>query len=517
MRQSTLPFDWSKVGDPGFPGLVPLFNALRLACHAPGQPLSSNPAESEDSSCLLNSELQDMSSNGSITTIDNTNSCLNLQRTGIKDGKHRTAYQSPQYPWRDIDNVFLGNSTSPLTEIYVSPPCQAKLWAKKANVVNLWGSLTAEASELKTKLTKLEEQFGDHNPAVMALMEQLSSLYIRLEDYRKAEQMKRRLADVYLRVLGPSNDRTLLAALYMAEVLLAQAHFLKAQGVNNTLRSSILNLFEKEHPLAVLANHTHASICSEYKSTEEAEKYYRQHLQEMLSAHGPRSIHTIRAMSSLGSELSTNSPKEAEILLRLAAQLSFDLPLVDEMSCRALRFIAGVIFGLGLHEESQYMTTQLVERFSPPLGDQHPTIWKAQELLAWSMSSVGRLPESIKLFRAVISHQTEKAEAIDQVNVNLWSGLANALVDTGEIEEATTWNERAFETRIELYGGSHKSTVTTAYSLGYCYYTICKYEEALNLYTKMVQILYECGNWGKEICDFEAYIGHIQSKIGISK
>jgi hypothetical protein len=171
IRQNALPFDWPKVGDPGFPGLVPLFDALRLECHAPGQPLPSNPAESEDSSCLLNSELQDMSSNRSITTMDNINSCLVLQRTGIESGKHRTAYKSPHYPWRDIDNVFWGNSTSPLTEIYIFPPCQAPLQAKKANVVNLWGSLRAEALELETKFTKLEEQFGDHNPAVMALME----------------------------------------------------------------------------------------------------------------------------------------------------------------------------------------------------------------------------------------------------------------------------------------------------------------------------------------------------------
>jgi tetratricopeptide (TPR) repeat protein len=133
------------------------------------------------------------------------------------------------------------------------------------------------------------------------------------------------------------------------------------------------------------------------------------------------------------------------------------------------------------------------------------------------MRALGRLPESIKLFRAVISYQAERAREIDESQVNPWCGLADALIDVGEIEEATTWNERAFEARIELYGGSHKSTVATAYNLGYCYCTISKYEEALNLYTKMVQILHECGNWGQEICDFEAYIGHIQSKIGFSK
>jgi tetratricopeptide (TPR) repeat protein len=517
MRQNSLPFDWSKVDVLGLPGLVPLFDTLRLERHASGQPLSSNPAESEDSSCLLNSELQDMSSNGSITTIDNINSCLVLQRTGIENGKHRTAYKSPQYPWRDIDNVFWGNPASPLTEIYVFPPCQVRLRAKKANVVNLWGSLTAEASELETKFTKLEEQFGDHNPAVMALMEQLSSLYTRLDDYRKAEQMKRRLADVYFRVLGPSNIRTLQVALSLVESLLEQGQYLKAQGVNHTLRSSILNLFEKEHPLAVLVNYTHAAICREYKSTEGAEKYYRQHLQQMLSAHGPRSFPTIQAISALGRELGTSSPKEAEVLIRLAAQLSFDLPPVDEVPFQALQFVASNLRERGAYEESYHLVTKLVERFSLPLGDQHPFIWKAREKLAWSMRAIGRLPESIKLFRAVIFHQAKREGEIDVDQVNPWCGLANALIDTGEIEEATTWNERAFAARIELYGGSNKRTVSTAYSLGYCYYMIRKYEEALSLYTKMVQILHECGNGGKEICDFEAYICHIQSKIGISK
>jgi tetratricopeptide (TPR) repeat protein len=329
--------------------------------------------------------------------------------------------------------------------------------------------------------------------------------------------MKRRLADLYSRVLGPSNGKTLRAALDVVETLLVQGQYLKAHWVNDSLRSSTLELFEKGHPFAVLANHTHAKICSEYGNTEKAEKYYRQHLQIMLSAHGPRSIHTIQAMFSLGRELNRNSPKEADILLRLAAQLSFDLPPVDEFPCRALKLAASDLHNRGAYEESYHLVTKLVERFSLPLGDQHPTIWRARGELAWNMRALGRLPESIKLFRTVISYQAESAGEINESQVDPWCGLANALVDTGEIEEATMWNERAFETRIELYGGSHHTTVATAYSLGYCYYTISKYEEALNLYTKMVQILHECGNWGKEICDFEAYIGHIQSKIGISK
>jgi hypothetical protein len=309
-----LPFNWSKIDVSDLPGLVPLFNALRIERATPDQSLLVDEAEAESEAhlCLYNAELQDISNNGSPTTTEDFDPCLSLQKTSFEAIKQRTS-KSPQYPWRDIDNVFCGYSTSPLNEIYIFPSERKPLRKSKAYVVNLWGSLTAEASELEMRFAKLSRQFGDHNPAVIALMQRLSTLYNRLDNYRKAEVMERRLVDVYSRVAGPRNSKTLKAALCVIELLLAQGQHLKAQPLNHSLRSLISKFVEPDHPLAVSANYTYARICSAFGRTEEAEVYYRQHLQIMLSLHGPKAIPTIRAMSSLGDEISRRMPKEADI------------------------------------------------------------------------------------------------------------------------------------------------------------------------------------------------------------
>jgi hypothetical protein len=201
MRHNT--FDWSRWDDSGLPELVPLLTALRLEPAAADQSSTLDETETEEPSCLRNSELQGISSNGPVSVIDSIDSCLLLYKPESEDSKHETRNNSPQYPWRCIENVFWGNTISPLNEIYVFPPSQVPR-TEKANVVNLWASMTAEASKLEMKLAKLEAHFGDHNSAVMAVMEQLSSTYIRLDDYRKAERLQRRLVDIYVQVLGPA-------------------------------------------------------------------------------------------------------------------------------------------------------------------------------------------------------------------------------------------------------------------------------------------------------------------------
>jgi tetratricopeptide (TPR) repeat protein len=511
MRQNT--FDWSRLDDSGLPELVPLLTALRLESAAADQSSPLDETETEEPSCLRNSELQDISSNGPVSVIDSIDSCLLLYKPESEDNKHGTRNNSPQYPWRSIENVFWGNTTSPLNEIYVFPPSQAPRWTKKANVVNLWACQIEETSKLEMKLAKLEAHFGDHSSAVMAVMEQLSSIYIRLDDYRKAERLKRRLVDIYYQVLGPNDIRTLQAALCVIDILLAQGRFLKAKAESDDLLSSILKLVEPDHPLAVLANHAYARICSGSGESDEAELHYRQHLQVMLSLHGPKALPTIEAMLSLSDELDKKAPKEAEILVRIAAQLVIELPTVDESPCRAFRAVIHKLNILGAYEESYHMATKLLDTFSLPLGDQHPTIWKARDRLAWSMNYVGKLSESIKLFRAVISHQEERYGEIDPSHINSWCGLADALLYSGEVEEACKLYERAFEVRMEFKGANNTITVQTAYRLGFCYCTQNKYVEALNIYGKMINLLREIGNGTRAVRNFEVYMLHTQRLI----
>jgi tetratricopeptide (TPR) repeat protein len=513
MCQNGEPFQWSKVEVTGFPELLLLFKALRSEDTAPDQSFLFDEAESDAMTFLSNSELQELSSNNSHAKTDDFHTCLSIRTKSMETIKHRTNYPSPQYPWRDIQNVFCGYSTSPLNEIYVFPPCQESLRASKSRIENLWGSLNAEALELEMRLFKLEGQFGENNPAVIAALERLDVLYNRLQCFRKSELIRRRLVDVYCRVLGSTNRRTLQAGLVVVESLLEQGKYVEAQAENHMLRPSILKVFEHDNPLTASANYVYGNICNFHGREQEAEKYFRQHLQIMLSLHGPKAMATVGAMSSLSHAIIKRRPKESDILLRIAAQLAIELPRVDEGPCRSLRYVVHKLFQTGAYEESYCLVTKSLEWFSIPLGDQHPAIWKARERLAWNMSAMGNPEESVKILRAVISHAEETFLELGQYDANPECGLANALLKMGEIEEATTWYERAFQSRMKHCGSSNDLTLSAAYCLGYCYYEQGKYDEALNLNKKMVRMLHESGGGGRAISDFESNVLLVQEKI----
>ena len=515
MHQNTSPFEWSRFEELSVPELVPLLTALRLEATSTEQPPFPDESEAEDSEYLLNSELQDMSKNGSVSGIDNIDLCLTLCNNSIQDTNQEALNNTPQYPWRDPENVFMGTTISPLNEIYVFPPSQVLPRTRKSNVVDLWSCLSAEASKLEVKLGKLETQFGNHNPAVIAVMEQLSSIYCRLDDLRQAERLKQRLADIYCQTFGSNNVRTLQAALSVVEILVEQGQLLKAEALSHGLRSSISELVEQTHPLAISANFIYARICDYFGRSEEAERCFRQHLQVMLSLHGPKALSTIRATAALGAGIDEKrASKEKEILLRIAAQLVVELPPVDESPFPVYRTIISQLHTLGLYEECYQIATRVLERFSLPLGDQHPTIWKARDQLAWGMGAVGRHRESIKLFRAVITHQEETAGNIDGYFVNTWSGLANTLFDSGESDEAMIRYERAFKARLDLYGASNKFTISIAYHLGWFYYDRSRYMEALDVYNKMVHMLCESGNQEVAMLKFKSHALYIKMLIG---
>jgi tetratricopeptide (TPR) repeat protein len=513
MCQNEEPFQWSKVEITGFPELLLLFKALRSEGSAPDQSFLLDEVEYDATRFLSNSDLQEISNNRSHLKTDNFHTRLSIRTKSVESIKHKTNYPSPQYPWRDIQNVFCGYSMSPLNEIYVFPLCQESLRTSKAIVENLWSSLNAEALELETRLFKLERQFGEHNPAVIAAMEHLAALYCRLESYKKAKLIRRRLADVYCRALGSTNEKTLQAGLAVVESLLAQNNFVKAQAENDTLRPSILAVSGHDNPLTISANYVSGKICNYHGRDQEAEKYFRQHLQIMLSLHGPKAMATVRAMSSLGNAIVRRRPKEADILLFIAGQLSMELPQVDNSPCRSLSYVASTLLTRGAYKECYCLATKSIERFSLPLGDQHPSIWRTRERIAWSMTEMGNPAESVKIFRSLISHAEESVVELGLSDRNSECGLANALLKMGEVEEATTWYERVFQTRMKHCGSSNDLTLSTASRLGYCYYEQGKYDEALNLYRKMVHMLHESGNGGRAISVFESKILRVQDKI----
>ena len=509
------PFDWSTADVPGSPGLSRLFRGLETECDTQIPLLTLEEGESADPMCLSNSELQKLSKESSNAATDDFDAFSSPQKKTLVAIKNKSAGVCPQYPWRDIDNVFCGFTASPLNEIYIFPPCQNDLHMDDTYTVDLWASLTAEMSELETKLAKLETQFQDDHPVIMRLMEDLAALYCRLETSRKAERIYRRLVDIYHR-RGTVNVKALEASLGVVNSLMGQGEYARAQSLLPTLQLAISRLVQPVHDLAVSAMWTQGWIFYVFGHYEEAEMLYRQHLQVLLSLYGPRASQAIRIMVKLGGQISRRKPEEGAVLLRRAAWLCTQLPATDEKACRSMTEVANLLSIQGNFEESYDMATKTVERFTRSLGAQHTNVLSSLGQLASFMNRLGKFHESANLFRIVVANRSD--DESDEIKLQDRYLLACVVEKYEDIDEAIVLYEKAVKLKIPEAGYWRYVFFSSVYCLGRCYESRGRYDDALQLYRQTIDRLrksvddhLEAANFNSPtVARLESCISHVE-------
>lgn len=489
--------DWSTIDVPGSPGLARLFSALKIECATPVPPLSldTSDSDSDDTPTLSSLEIQEVFNNGHEKVTEEFNQ-LSLSTVSKKFVSVDSSFsaQSPHYPWRDINAVFCGYSSSPLNEVYVFPRSRNILRNAVESKYTEYDSLQEEQTELEFKLRKLKKQFKVSHPAVVEVMESLADVYYALEKNRKAEVMYRQLVDIYRQTLGNNNCKTLQACVAVIDSLMGQGDYLKAQALCQDLRRTIFRLVQSDHPLAIEIASTEAWLALDLQHNDTAERLHRELLQIYLTSSGPRHLDSIRTMGKLGKVIARRSLKEGEILLQTAVHLSLENSIdEDAQRCEAMEDLAyALCVGKGYEGEPLRIATLAAERFTPSLGTEHPMILMVQDQRAWIMARMGNLIESEKLFRVLVSLYSREGRSINKA-LDVWGGLAYVLWMTGQKDEAIAWYKKVFEFRLSRYGASHPDTADSYCSLGDIYEECGRYDEALKLYHEMIDKIRESG------------------------
>jgi len=347
---------------------------------------------------------------------------------------------------------------------------------------------------------------------LIAVMEDLGCVLRGLHKHRKAESLYRDLGDIYRRTLGPDDFKTLKARQTLVEVLRAQGYFSEAILLNHDLRSTIFQRVQPHHPLAIRVAKTDAWLAEALGRNEESERLRREILQIMLTTYGPRHYDAIRAVSVLGQTLSKRGRQEGEVLLRTAMQLS--LGDVDEASCWASIDLASALDSNGAHEESYSIATQAMERYGSLLGPKHKRILNLKERRAWSMLRMGRFAQSEHLFRDLVSlYSVEETEINNKELVNVWYGLAEALTERGQIEEASDWYEKSFQMRVSKEELIYSEAVATCYKLSHCYEVRRRFHDAVRVCKMMIASLRKSGDdQGGTIAQLQLEISRLEER-----
>jgi pentatricopeptide repeat protein len=521
--QDYWPFDWSKVNIPGSPGLSRLFRGLELesASHIP--PISLDEPEADDPPCLSKSELQDLVYGSKETSNASFHPARasRVQRYSTSTALEKSsAGRDPQYPWRNIERVFCGYATSPLTEIYVFPSTFPPDHSRKPfhPVMPLRSEFQRRETELKAKFGKLKKRLPADNPAVVAVMEDLAFVFFELDKFNKAESMYRKLVNLYRLTLGPNHATTLEACQKVIESLRQQGQYSKAKSLNDTLRSATSKLVQAHHPLAIRIAMNDAWLSELLGQNEEAERVRREILQIMLTHYGPRHFISMYALSVLGYSISTRGGEDGEKLLRTALQLSLEDPDGEPSYYTTICTIldlASALQAKGAYEESLSISTNAVERFTPLLGSTHPLIRGLNERRAWSLLRTGILVESEKLFRDLVAfYSVGKVETRGTDLANAWFGFANVLSKMGRLGDAIGWYEKCFQFSVTSYGANHKESIALCYQFADCYEEQGRFDDALSVFRQMIHKLRASGQDSEDaILDLGSEIERIEQKM----
>jgi pentatricopeptide repeat protein len=497
ISQDSWPFDWSKVDVPGSPGLSRLFKALEIeSSHIP--PLHLDEPDADTSSCLSKSEMQEVFNSTEKTASEIYHSPLPSQiRRYDMSLQGELPRSSPQYPWRNIEGVFFGYTTSPLMEIYVFPPSPPRNPHRNASraAIPLWTEYQMEETELKNKFAKLKQQLPEDSPAIVAVMEDLADSLWDVQKYDEAEAIYRKLVDIYRRNSEPNSIKVLETCLSVIDCVRLQGDLSKAKNLNEILRSAIMRLVQPNHPLALAFVRNDASLAEDIGLNKKSERLHREVLQITLSSYGLRDKSTIRAISELGKTLFRVGQEAGELLLRTAVELSLEEPdESDKLGSEIMADLAWALNYSGNAEESYNMSTKAVEQFSSSLGRKDQFIMDLQEQRAWSMIDKGMFAESEILFREQLLLYSVRGGGGSRTDLaNVWCGLADALSKMGCIGEATSWYEKSFHERVSYGKAAHPATTVTCCSLADCYEKQGRFDDALAVYRRTIQKIREFG------------------------
>jgi tetratricopeptide (TPR) repeat protein len=493
--QDLRPFDWSSVDIPGSPGLSRLFKGLEIdSAHI--APMSLDEIAFDDSSCISNKEVLEVVRSKNMTTREELLLACSSESSQMQS--YCTALeevptsQYPHFPWRNIEGVFCGYTSSPLTEIYVFPPSPPQNHGRKSlsPKITLWADLQKQEKELRIKFEKLKEHLPEDHPALPAAMEELAKVLDELSKDKDAESIRWKLVRVYQRLLGPDHLTTLWAWQNLICLLGDQGEYFHVRVLNDDLRSRVCRLLEPHHPLALRCVETDAWLAEGFGRREECENLTRKFLQITLAAYGPKDISTRRAITKLGSALCRTGKKCGHGLVRIAMQLSLEVVKDDVQLSRQMELLIGTLHKTGAHEESYNFATKALERFRPLLGPKHRSILSFEEMRARSMLEIGKLVESESVFRRLLSlYSNGEIEPNRRTMENLWAGMANALSEMGSIEEATTLYEKCFQAKLSVNQPCRPTSMTICFRLANCYEGQGRPGDALRVYHQMLNKL----------------------------
>lgn len=229
--------------------------------------------------------------------------------------------------------------------------------------------------------------------------------------------------------------------------------------------------------------------CADPGKYEEAEKSYREALEQREKALGPEHPDTLASMSDMARLLlGQRKNEEAEQMYLKILEIREKAPVQDGRETWVSMTRLGIaLYNQGKYTECERIDREVLELRKRALGREHPDTLNSMSNLAVTLQELGKLEEAEKLGVEVTETRKQTLGPTDPDMLTNMSNLALVLHKLGRLEEAEKLCMEVLGIRKQTLGPAHPDTLMSMCNLALTLHELGRWEEAEKLGVEVME------------------------------
>ena len=314
------------------------------------------------------------------------------------------------------------------------------------------------------------KRFADKPLIEAALRQTIGWTYHQLGLLPAAEFQAAKGAEIFTRVVGPDDPRTLRAGSNLASIIGARGRYGEGESSLRAALEIQKRLLGEEHPDILITMINLGNSIQAQGRYAEAEELRRKTVDLARRAVGEEAPKTLTAISNLAHSLrSLGRDEEAEQLCRMV--LEVQQRTLGEEHPETLRTMTNLqisFWGQGRFGEADEILLKVLEVRRRALGEDHPDTLLSLNNLAASLGTQGRVSEATSLFRRVLEARRRVLGEDHFQTLRTAASLARSLNDQGAHADAEALYRDSLDAQLRKLGREHPDSLLSMRYLGEC-------------------------------------------------
>jgi eukaryotic-like serine/threonine-protein kinase len=313
-----------------------------------------------------------------------------------------------------------------------------------------------------------------------AIRDTVGQTYIDLGQYPQAREQLQRTVDLYRRVLGNDNPKTLIAMRRLGYAALLQGKYPEAETVLSQALLAQRRVLGPEHPETLRSAINLAGTYIRQGKSAKAEVLYRQLVEIQRRVLGPEHPDTLRSMNNLSiAYLEQGKYAQAETLYSQTLEIKRRVFGPEHpVTLTSMIGLADVYGQQGKYAQAEELFNQTLEIDRRVLGPEHPETLRCMYDLAEAYYQQGKYAQAETLFNQTLEIRRRVLGPQHPDLLSTYSDMAIMYQRQGKYAAAESYAAQSLAGRRQTIGPEHPDTMDAAADLAQAYQSQRKFAES---------------------------------------